>query len=69
MPRWIHSFLLCLQATKEILERFYLLPPLRRRFEIKQDANVFSVAEDLLNIDIVFPVQIAWIREGESYAF
>lgn len=57
------------KATGGTLKRFQLLPPSGRRFEIKQDADLFSIAADLLNIDIVFPVQIAWTHQNDVYTF
>jgi hypothetical protein len=57
------------KATGETLERFQLLPPWGKRFDIKQEAEVFSVEADLLNIDIIFPVQIAWTQKNEVYTF
>jgi hypothetical protein len=57
------------KATRETLERFQLLPSFGRRFEIKQDAEVFSFVADLLNIDILFSVQIAWTHQNEVHTF
>jgi hypothetical protein len=54
------------RVTGETLDRFQLLPPLESRFEVVQHGDIHSVEGYLLDLDIMFPVKIAWTFEDDG---